>query len=482
MKRMLLPLLMMIGIFSRVQPQTIHQRNLWAIVKAWPYPLPLTNTLLILPPLFSTNASTGLPTALNDPDIQSYNSSVIFLPGTLCFDLPSNVTKYFDPFTELPYGPCINLQCQVQGLFSRKEDAKTKTRATVQFTYEGPQGKGGHIETVGSVVSITGLVPRRLPLSSVGFKTPRIFPPCNPKFSTPPIWTGCQNTRRAAPVQHGFFFTPNFTSQRTTENFTDHDAFLGILHVNPFDNWLLFTSSSGYTNLQPLFALLGGSFKFCNWSHFMDSSYITEASVNCIKTIIFPPTPVCVSPPFMFLLTNSVDNTSVLNCSINNCSLSQCWNGTVFNRAVIMRIPTFLPVPVSVTDAELPVLLSRNRRDFGITAAVITAVVAEAAAAAVAAAALTTTIQTATTVNQLAENTATALQTQESIDQHLKAGILLVNQWVDLLQEQVDILQELLGLGCIYSLRAVCVTPIMYDNLSTAADLSRNLSLYLTNT
>lgn len=75
----------------------------------------------------------------------------------------------------------------------------------------------------------------------------------------------------------------------------------------------------------------------------------------------------------MFLLTNTSNNTT-LNCSLTVCYPSQWWNGSFATRAILMRIPTFLPVPVFVTDSAL--ILTRNRRNFGIIAEMIAAVVA----------------------------------------------------------------------------------------------------------
>lgn len=49
-------------------------------------------------------------------------------------------------------------------------------------------------------------------------------------------------------------------------------------------------------------------------------------------------------------------------------------------------------MPVSVNPNNSPVLLSRHKRDFGITAAIIAAVAASAAAATAAAIALTTSV------------------------------------------------------------------------------------------
>uniref|UniRef100_A0A8C7ALD5 Retroviral envelope protein GP41-like domain-containing protein n=1 Tax=Neovison vison TaxID=452646 RepID=A0A8C7ALD5_NEOVI len=160
-----------------------------------------------------------------------------------------------------------------------------------------------------------------------------------------------------------------------------------------------------------------------------------------------------------------------------NCYLSQCWNVMAFKLAVTMLIPTHVPIPVSIPEDKLPVVLSRKKRDFGITAAIVTALSISTAAAMAAAVSLAAAIPTAEAVNTLAEGTAAALQTQTQINAHLQAGILIVNQRVDLVQEQVDILGALLGLGCIAPFPAICVTPIAYTNMNDLCSSSPNNGL-----
>ncbi|XP_032187449.1 uncharacterized protein LOC116583488 [Mustela erminea] len=135
-------------------------------------------------------------------------------------------------------------------------------------------------------------------------------------------------------------------------------------------------------------------------------------------------------------------------------------------------------MPVLVNTGELPVLL-RPRRDFGITAAIVAAIAASAAAATAAAIALTTSVQTAAALNNVTGQLAEALATQEQINGHLHAGILIVNQRVDLLQEQMDILEGLLVVGCISNMKGICVTPVEYPNFTRAANISKELGKML---
>lgn len=88
-------------------------------------------------------------------------------------------------------------------------------------------------------------------------------------------------------------------------------------------------------------------------------------------------------------------------------------------------------------------------------------------------------ISTAEAVNTLAEGTAAALQTQTQLNAHLQAYILIINQRVDLIQEQLDLLGEIMGLGRIAPFSAICVTPVTYKNTSEIRNTSLRLSQYL---
>ncbi|XP_057356156.1 uncharacterized protein LOC130683343 isoform X2 [Manis pentadactyla] len=123
--------------------------------------------------------------------------------------------------------------------------------------------------------------------------------------------------------------------------------------------------------------------------------------------------------------------------------------------------------------------LFREKRDFGITAVLVTIMSVAAVAATAAAIALDTTIKTATELNNLAESVSSALDHQSTLDGKLKGGIMVLNQRVDLVEEQLDVLWQLAQLGCERKFRALCITSIQYENFTRAANLSRSLSQYL---
>lgn len=149
--------------------------------------------------------------------------------------------------------------------------------------------------------------------------------------------------------------------------------------------------------------------------------------------------------------------------------------------AVVARVPTYLPVPTKIEEGELEILLC-PRRDFGITAAIVAAIAVSATAATVAGISLATSIPTAEALNNLTASTAEALQTNLAVVQHLRAGIMIVNQRVDLLQESVEQIEGMLAAHCVRSMPGVCVTSTAWVNNSLAANHSRRLSLMLNGT
>ncbi|KAL6037223.1 hypothetical protein STEG23_016793 [Scotinomys teguina] len=89
----------------------------------------------------------------------------------------------------------------------------------------------------------------------------------------------------------------------------------------------------------------------------------------------------------------------------------ECWNGT-WTLVVIVKVPTFVPILVEADPKTFPILtLLRERRDFGITAAIVAAIALSAASAIMAAIAMTNQIQTAQTINTVVEQTSAVMET-----------------------------------------------------------------------
>ncbi|XP_033616552.1 uncharacterized protein LOC117284967 [Fukomys damarensis] len=287
--------------------------------------------------------------------------------------------------------------------------------------------------------------------------------------------------------------------------------------INPFDNWLLCGINGSCSDLRP-FAMIGGGAQ--GWGRFRGvkpknasglagvmatlcsdrgplanawregnghlcgalaataAPKTTASSFMPFHNITFNSTPVCVWQPFFWIVSNASLNSHTLNCTNLTCFYTSCWNVTVFPYAIVVRMPRFVPVPARLSDS-LSTELSRQRRDFGVTAAVVSAITIAAAAAAAAAASLSTSVQTASTLNALSATVATGLDTQTLVNSHLKGGIMLVNQRVDLVQEQIDVIWQVAQTGCIWRGMGLCVTSIPYHNNSRAANLSRELSAHL---
>jgi hypothetical protein len=127
-----------------------------------------------------------------------------------------------------------------------------------------------------------------------------------------------------------------------------------------------------------------------------------------------------------------LSNGSFENCVNDSCCISQCWDTTNDTCAMVAWNPRWIPVPV-----ETPSTLSlfRQKRDFGITAAVITAISASAAAATATGLAMTGTVQTGTKLNQLSVELTDAINVQTSASSQLKGGLMILNQRLDLVEE-----------------------------------------------
>ena len=91
----------------------------------------------------------------------------------------------------------------------------------------------------------------------------------------------------------------------------------------------------------------------------------------------------------------------------------------------------------------------------------------------------TNSVGTVSVPNDVSSNTASAFAIQEQINTNLKAGILMVNQRVDWLQEQMNILEQLVFASCITHMSGMCVTSVQYQNFSRAANLSRAIGAML---
>ena len=63
------------------------------------------------------------------------------------------------------------------------------------------------------------------------------------------------------------------------------------------------------------------------------------------RNVSFQAMPVCLWPPFVFIVYNGSYEDSIINCSSNNCFYSMCWNASEYHLAVVTRMPRFVPWP-----------------------------------------------------------------------------------------------------------------------------------------
>ncbi|XP_060046353.1 uncharacterized protein LOC132538136 [Erinaceus europaeus] len=140
------------------------------------------------------------------------------------------------------------------------------------------------------------------------------------------------------------------------------------------------------------------------------------------------------------------------------------------------RIPVFLPIPLTVIKNREELVLYRQKRDFGVTAEVVSIIAACATAATVAGLALSQSAAAASTIDQLAERVSEGLQKQNTLNAQIHMGILNLNQQTALLQEQVDALWKMHDATCSHFFRATCVTPLQVQN---ASEQLRVLNTYL---
>ncbi|XP_040589755.1 vomeronasal type-2 receptor 116-like [Mesocricetus auratus] len=112
---------------------------------------------------------------------------------------------------------------------------------------------------------------------------------------------------------------------------------------------------------------------------------------------------------------------------------------------MVTRMHRYVPLTVEVPNS---MTLFRQRRDFGIMTAIVTAITVAAVGAIVSTVALSSTVQTASALNNLSASVALDLDLETSLNSQLKGGLMIVNQHIDLVQEQVDTIWQLAQLGC----------------------------------
>jgi hypothetical protein len=201
------------------------------------------------------------------------------------------------------------------------------------------------------------------------------MPWCHPDLSFPIAFSPCQSKKFPwKEIAKSFVLSPPLDFAVINDK---RDA-TGKENIWPYYQWILSNEASASTSLSA-FALLTGTFhEILNVSATLSntSAHLDDVTSNrVIRNMTTSPVEVCVNPPFFFILAEFQNNTEWLDCTNVTCFLKHCWNGTTY-LALVVHLPTFIPVPVEADPEKFPIMsLVRQKRDFGITAAIVTAIV-----------------------------------------------------------------------------------------------------------
>ncbi|XP_063136510.1 uncharacterized protein LOC134484073 [Rattus norvegicus] len=461
----------------------VDSLTLWAIARSWPVLMPVHSNSTVLPTFFSTSCLRDVPCIVPSGELpQRYTATNLSLLHTLCFTLRNSSQ------------PCIWLQRTtlanwLDPVSNRAMGTGAIQAALSKITQGASSGNGdtsidnsanSYITTLimmhnGSFPSLPGQGIRKL----VNSTCRRVLPTCPPYKAFPPKFTPCQSPfHRPKQFLPGFEFSPPLSNAQYDRKRNK----TGKRNFWPWYQWVLSNEQGAYTSLTPFARLLGEKFTLYNISAIRTNNNTSLVGVKINSLIANDAAvgaPVCVRPPFFFLISANASDYA-LNCNSSDvvCYLAECWDGTN-DTAVIVKIPSFVPIPVVANPDDFPILhLLRTKRDFGITAAIISAIVLSATTATTAAIAMTNQIQTAESINKIVERTTVTLEIQEEFNTHLASGFLLANQRIDLLQEQIEALYHMTQLSCVSSLRGLCVTPLK-ANFSQYSQQSKEISNYL---
>jgi hypothetical protein len=123
----------------------------------------------------------------------------------------------------------------------------------------------------------------------------------------------------------------------------------------------------------------------------------------------------------------------------------------------VVHLPNFVPVPVEADPEKFPIMsLVRRKRDFGITAAIVTVIVGSTASAVTAGIVMANQVNTADTISQITEKTSEALLTLQRVDSHIASGLILVNQ-SRYLQHNMERMMDVIQMSCVASTPNVCI-------------------------
>ena len=190
----------------------------------------------------------------------------------------------------------------------------------------------------------------------------------------------------------------------------------------------------------------------------------------------------CVPHPYALLVGSVNIQPGLQNYDVtcNNCTLTNCIRGiTNQTRVLVLRQPAFVMVPVKINGSwyderglelwrEVEGALMHYHKRIGLIILGFVALVTLIASSITAALTLAHSVQTATFVNNLAQNVSVTLGTQEYIDKKLEDRLNALYDVVKFLGEEVQSIKLRLRVQCHADFRWICVTPKKYNGSITA--------------
>ncbi|XP_057356155.1 uncharacterized protein LOC130683343 isoform X1 [Manis pentadactyla] len=316
----------------------------WGILSAFPKPMPVRYNAVVFPRLFTTNSSINLPYVAMDTVTAPLGENRSFVTsGSLCFT--TNITQT----------NCIPLTRKAYGWYDPYDRHTAASSSRTAFS---------QANLTLEVIWINGTFVQPKPPKSTQRRPyqPRYAPQCLGDYeedSWP--WTDCQSHTAIWVDENQYFSLSPDMSRETLWKTQGESSISQDVSLNPFHKWLLCGTNGSCTDLSPLSLLLGGNSSMGNVSlqTQLSSSCTTYNAtsmtqlhtgpivtgnlkacrlyqiINNTNPQVVPPTPVCLYPPFLFILSND----GFSSCSNTSCFLSQCWNALNFTNALVARVP-----------------------------------------------------------------------------------------------------------------------------------------------
>ena len=410
--------------------------------------MPVSKISSVFPSFYSTNYTLGVPAANTALERSSLGNLTFDISHALCFRRINNISVM--PSASLS-GPCVVLSNYSLGDFSSNSSGHPCF------------GLRDIFYPINFKRNVSGLPtpPRPAPLC---WKTPQSF-----KLYLPLPWGNCapKEPWKLEGDKYLWWFGHRPTFKNSLGGAFDYSyRNPNMAGVSPTFTGMFLCGPRACTDIRPLALQRGLAFNAtARWN--TSDIFETPLQINYAAGMNFSIVSLaCVLPPFMFVSFNgSVGEDGVLNCSSSSCFLSNCWSPTD-ESMLMVRIPALVPLVVEDPHDGRELILYRERRDFGITAAVIAAIAISATAATVAGITVSQSAATAETVNTLAARVTQALETQNTINSHIQLGMLNLNQQTALLQEQINVLWMVQQASCSHFYHSACVTLMEVKNMS----------------